>query len=93
MGMFFSKSYEDDEISKPQENIVYKCLKKARFNNIELCEGDLITNDYKNGAMYIIKDFCEDATPIVQKVSSRIDDFQENRWKFGKNIYLIKNYI
>lgn len=72
------------------ENIVYKQLKKARYKGIELCEGDMITNDIC-GKHYIIRDFTKDAVPIVDEISIKKGEVNKI-WDF-ETLYIVGNLI
>ncbi len=47
--------------------------KKAIYRGIELVVGDRITPDYYTGNQYLIRDFKENGTPIVDEISFEKD--------------------
>lgn len=107
MGIFFKSTcpmcWETEEYCKctkedrekyeyEKNNHVYKQLKKAIFRGIDLVEGDMITNDYREGNQYIIRDFLENGTPIVDKLSCEKYDFYSKAYPH-EEIFVIRNNL
>ena len=62
--------------------------RKAIYKGINLEEGDLITNSI-DGDSYIIKDFKDNGTPIVDLVTNTPTDYFNKEWEFN-TIFVIK---
>lgn len=91
MGIFINFNRDNEEVPKPADNFVYKQNKRARYKNIELCEGDLITDDIYAKNRYIIRDFEENGCPYVELVTTEANKKGEIfLWEFD-NLFVIKN--
>lgn len=90
MGMFFGGLDEEELNQPPADNFVYKQLKRARYNGIELCELDIICS-HKSSDMYVIKDFKENGCPIVSLVSNNSQACEDFEWNFSKLYVVVPN--